>query len=104
MFYLPQLRVVPQSEHFCEVVVHVFSVSDEEHCNLVLVCVYFVDGSVVACSYAPEVRGVQLFSSLPRVNCKRLKRLPHPRPVRGIEFFQSFRSVRMQQNPENQNA
>ena len=78
--------------------------SDEEHCNLVLVCVYLVDGSVVACSYAPEIRRVQRFPSFPRVNFKLLERLPHPRPVSVVEFFQSFRRVRMQQNPKNQKA
>jgi len=55
-----------QLKHLCEVVVHFFPVSYEEHGNLVLVCVYFVDGSVVFCSYAPEVRGAQRFPNFPR--------------------------------------
>jgi len=39
-----------ESEHFCEVVVHVSSVPNKQHYNVVLVVVYFVDGSVVAYS------------------------------------------------------
>jgi hypothetical protein len=91
-------------KHFCEVVVHFFPVSYEEHCNAFLVCVYFVDGLVVARSYTPEVRRTQRFPSFPRVSFKLPKRLPHPLPVGTVKFFQSLRSVRMQQNPENQNA
>lgn len=78
--------------------------SDKYDYHLVLVLVYFVDGAVVACPYAPVIRGMQRFSSFPRVNCKFPKCLFHPCPVCVIEFSQSLRRINLQQNPENQTA
>lgn len=48
-------RVVSRSECFCDVVVHFFPVFDEERCHLILVCVYFVYGAVIATLYAPKM-------------------------------------------------
>ena len=78
--------------------------TDKYHYYLVLVLVYFVDGSVVACSYAPIVRGMQGFSSFPRVSCKFSKCLFDSCLVCVVEFSQSLRRISLQQNPENQAA
>jgi hypothetical protein len=91
-------------KHFCEVVVHVSPVPNKQHYNLVLVVVYFVDGSVVAYSQTVKIRKLQLFSSFFWAARKLLQRRFDSRPVCRVHFLQCLRSFRVQKHLKRQKA
>jgi hypothetical protein len=89
-------------KHFCEVVVNVFPLPNENYYYLVLVSVYLVNGAVISYSQTPKIRQLQLLSNFLRIASKLFQRFFYSRLSVRIKFLQCLRSLRVQKHLERQ--